>query len=144
MIPWTLRCSTLEDFALQREALRQEIRRSLGSRGEGFFVAINEGVANALRHGTLPGELASVTVTLAEEGPFVVVEIQDRGTGLPSGALERDFPSPDEEGGRGMPLMVRLADEVSYDMASHTLRLAARRPAAPPVGDDISDLSKEE
>ena len=144
MTPWMVCCSTLEDFAPQREALRQLLRHSLGLRGEGFFVAVNEGVVNALLHGAPLGELPRVTVTLMEDNDAVVVEIQDQGAGLPPGALERDFPSPDEEGGRGVPLMARLADAVSYDTARHTLRLSVRRPTAPPVEGDISNTRKEE
>ncbi len=137
-MPWTIDCSDPEDFALRREDLRQWLRLSLGPRGETFFVAINEGVSNAFRHGTLPGEPPWVALALTEEGPGVVATIQDRGPGLPPGALQRDFPDLDSEGGRGLPLMVMLADEVSYDAATRTLRLVARRPSLSPAGDDMS------
>jgi len=137
-VPWTIDCSDPEDFALRREDLRLWLRLSLGPRGETFFVAINEGVSNAFRHGTLPGEPPWVALALTEEGPGVVATIQDRGPGLPPGALQRDFPDLDSEGGRGLPLMVMLADEVSYDAATRTLRLVARRPSLSPAGDDMS------
>ncbi len=78
-------------------------------------VAVTEALANALRHGRAP-----VEVMLECRDAAIVVEVSDRGT------YERK-PGSDPERGRGLPLMVALADEVELDRGSGWTRLRLRK-----------------
>jgi anti-sigma regulatory factor (Ser/Thr protein kinase) len=87
-------------------------------------VAATEAVANALRHPDEAG--APVDVVLAADQDAVEVEISNRGpfrigTGL------------DSERGRGLPLMVALADEVDFETSGDRtcVRLRKHTPSGP-------------
>ena len=78
-------------------------------------VAVTEALANALRHGRAP-----VEVMLECRDAAIVVEVSDHGT------YERN-PGSDPERGRGVPLMVALADEVEVDCGTGWTRLRLRK-----------------
>jgi len=85
-------------------------------------VAATEAVANALRH---PGALGAAHVTLARGSDAVEVEVRNRGpfrigTGL------------DAERGRGLPLMVALADEVEFSATDDGTSVRIRMRTASP------------
>ncbi|MBD0317343.1 MAG: ATP-binding protein [Thermoleophilia bacterium] len=67
-------------------------------------VAVTEAVANALRH---PGAPRAAHVTVAAGDDAVEVEVRNQGR-------FRVGTGPDVERGRGLPLMVALADEVQF------------------------------
>ena len=73
-------------------------------------VAVTEALANAIRHGEPP-----VEVELECRDASIVVEVSDHGTYAQGGESD--------EGGRGVPLMVALADEVELDCGTGWTRL---------------------
>ena len=77
-------------------------------------LAATEALSNALRHGAPP-----VDVTLEARDGAVEVEIADHGT-FATRAGRRD-------GGRGLPLMVALADEVVLDSDERGTRVRLRK-----------------
>ena len=78
-------------------------------------LAATEALANAVRHGSPP-----VEVTLECRDDASLVEVLDHGT-----YSERTAADP--ERGRGVPLMVALADEVELDRGPGWTRLRLRK-----------------
>ncbi len=77
-----------------------------------FLTAVVEAAANAIRHGSPQGERSSVKVVghlLSDKS--LCVEVRDSGTGFMAPPLSA-MPEPDATGGRGLPLMIALADSV--------------------------------
>jgi anti-sigma regulatory factor (Ser/Thr protein kinase) len=85
-----------------------------------FVVAVNEIVINAIRHG---GGRADVTILAARAE--LVVEVRDRGSGLPAGTTGQ-LPPPTQAGGRGLWLVDQLCRDVTFDSGptGTTVRLA--------------------
>ena len=89
-------------------------------------VAATEALANALKHGAPP-----VTVTLACRNGSVEVEISDCGEFPPNAT-----PSPD--GGRGIPLMIALADDMRLDYDGGGTRVLLRKSIHAPCADELT------
>ena len=88
-------------------------------------LAASEAVANALRHGS-EGELA-VGVALDRLDDAIEVEVQDHGNFNPE-------PVDDPERGRGIPLMLALADEVEFTSTEAGTRVRIRKRIDPDDG----------
>ncbi len=81
-----------------------------------FLTAVDEAVANAIRHGSPQGERSKVRVVCRNSAGALSVEVQDEGKGfLVPG--RPSMPGPEATGGRGLPLMCALAD--SMEVASN-------------------------
>jgi len=78
---------------------------------EDFLTAVDEAVANAIRHGSPQGDKNFVYVTCRRSDAALAVEVQDEGSGfrMPRRA---PMPGPEAMGGRGLPLMIVLADKM--------------------------------
>jgi serine/threonine-protein kinase RsbW len=94
-------------------------------------VAATEAVTNALRG--LPAT-HSVDVSLTGQGDAVEVEVRDRGTFAPF-----SMRGPDAEGGRGIPLMLALVDEVEFAASRNGTRVRMRKRVAR-AGEDAEPL----
>ncbi len=81
-------------------------------------VAANEAVANALAH----GRGGTAAVTLAPRGDGVEVEVVGEGPFRSSGGV-------DPSHGRGLPLIVALADEVEFASEGDRTRVRIRKRA---------------
>ena len=95
------------------------VAREHGLSSEATFdlkVATTEALANALRHS--PDELG-VDVSLESDTEVIQVEVVDRGRFRISDAL-------DPERGRGLPLMIALADEIEFASAENGTRVRIR------------------
>ena len=81
-----------------------------------LLTAVDEAVANAIRHGSPLGTKNTVWVTCRVTGDTLVVSVRDEGRGfyLPS---DPEMPRPEAVGGRGLPLMCALSDTV--EIARH-------------------------
>lgn len=80
---------------------------------EDLLTAVDEAAANAIRHGSpKTGASALVRVTCRVMPDCLEVRVRDFGSGfsIPQMAI---MPAPDAMGGRGLPLMVALADSVA-------------------------------
>lgn len=112
------------DFASRAEVL-VEVRRmveqaaaqtKLGKEPiEDLLTAVDEAAANAIRHGSpATGPNALLRITCLNTPDSVEVKVRDFGTGfsVPESPV---MPAPDAMGGRGLPLMVALADSVAIE-----------------------------
>ncbi len=80
-----------------------------------LLTAVDEAAANAIRHGSLrTGANAVVRITCFDSPDWVEVRVRDFGTGF-SVPESSAMPAPDALGGRGLPLMVALADSVAIE-----------------------------
>ena len=78
-------------------------------------LAVTEALANAILHGKPP-----VEIDLECRDRAIVVEVCDHGTYIRS-------TGGTHEGGRGIPLMVALADDVELDCGTGWTRLRLRK-----------------
>jgi anti-sigma regulatory factor (Ser/Thr protein kinase) len=87
-------------------------------------VAVSEAVTNALVHG---GD-EEVEVAIDREGDVVDVTVWSRGLIELDRADPQRYPDSEAEGGRGIPLMYALVDEVRLDHSPDgtTVRLRKR------------------
>jgi anti-sigma regulatory factor (Ser/Thr protein kinase) len=99
----------------QLAAIRESVRRLaarqglVGSRLDGFILAVNEIVTNAVAHGGGRGRLR-----LWRSGAKLTCEVSDDGPGIPDEHLnERPRPAPTALNGRGLWLARQLCDLVS-------------------------------
>lgn len=76
-----------------------------------LLTAVDEAVANAIRHGSPQGARSLVKVICHVLPSGLIVEVRDSGTGFTVPHSSR-MPGPDSIGGRGLPLMIVLADSV--------------------------------
>jgi anti-sigma regulatory factor (Ser/Thr protein kinase) len=93
-------------------------------------VALAEALSNAAVHGHGLDAKRRVAILLAVSPGCVVVEVSDSGIGFDAHAVS-DPTSPERQlapGGRGIFLMRRLVDEVSYNASGNTVRLTVRQP----------------
>lgn len=93
-------------------------------------VALAEALSNAAVHGHRLDPKRRVAIVLFVKAGCVVVEVSDSGVGFDARGVS-DPTSPERQlapGGRGIFLMRRLVDEVSYNASGNTVRLTVRQP----------------
>jgi len=115
--------------------VRQALGHWMGAIGfdraaiEDFQTAATEAVTNAVRHGSPQGaeDLVLVRGYRSFDDAFII-EVGDRGPGLRSPQVDPQMPSPEAMGGRGLPFMQLLADDVDYvsSATAHWVRLIKR------------------
>jgi serine/threonine-protein kinase RsbW len=95
-------------------------------------LAVDEAVANAVRHAYGPEEVGVVELTLWTEAGTLSIEVVDHGSWRPPVA------DPSQESGRGIPLMSTMSESVMihYDERGSRVLLRHRikdnpKPAAP-------------
>lgn len=90
-------------------------------------VAATEAVTNALRGGS-----REVDVTIACQGRSVDIEVQGPSVFTPDLREKTKEPKPPEaEGGRGIPMMLALVDEVEYVRTRAGTRVRMRKRFSP-------------
>ena len=121
--PRTLRLAVRDEPAAVAEvrAAVERIGTAAGLSPEALFglkLAATEAVANALRHPPDDGPLVEVTLVAHEEA--LEVEVDNAGGFRVGDAL-------DPERGRGLPLMLALADEVEFAASPEGTRVRLRK-----------------
>ncbi len=127
-----IRFSTIEQFAPYRERILS-VFRNLGEReGMLFFVALNEAVNNALIHGGTVAEGRAVELSVRDEGPRICAAIRNCG-----GCFSHDMkPDPEvfdnvfRESGRGVQIILHIADECSIGESGRLVSLCMNKPGA--------------
>lgn len=96
-----------------------------------LLTAVDEATANAIRHGSPQGERSLVRVVCHSLPGGLIVEVRDSGPGF---SVPRDsrMPNPDAPGGRGLPLMVALADTIEISSSARGTTVALKKSARPP------------
>jgi anti-sigma regulatory factor (Ser/Thr protein kinase) len=97
-------------------------------------VAATEAVTNALRAG--PSD-QTVDVTIACEERSVDIKVQSAGLFTPGLSLRAERPR-EVEGGRGIPIMIALLDEVEFTRTSAGTRVRMRKRIARVDEDDAA------
>ncbi len=93
-----------------------DVAEACGLTGPALFdllLAVGEALANAVKHGSPRREADRVGVRVGRDEDGVVVEIHDQGCGF--GVSRLCPPEVLESGGRGIPFMRALVDELRFD-----------------------------
>ena len=132
LLPVVLTCNTDLRFIDLIQVVGAEFLKHLSftqEDGERLWLAIQEGIANAMRHGNKldPTKIVFVRYVLDEE--TLEVEIEDQGTGFnpeavadPTDDFGLSIPS-----GRGLLLMRHYMNEVRHNTCGNCVRLSCRR-----------------
>ena len=115
-----------------RDAARNELRDVPADVASDVLLVLDEAVANAVRYGSAAGQPVDVTLTVA--GDWIDMAVVDRGPTPRLPSLPNEPPPPLATGGRGLWLILQLADQVSLERAGEGIRLAMRRRTRLPVG----------
>lgn len=95
-----------------------------------FLTAVDEAVANAIRHGSPRGEQDTVRIICRRDADGISVEVQDGGDGFHAPG-EPVMPGPEATGGRGLPLMIALADRMEVMSSPRGTRVILHKKARP-------------
>ena len=104
---------------------------------EDFQTAVTEAVTNAVRHGSPMGanDRFSVRGYRREDGALLV-EVRDYGPGMKIPSTPILMPEPDANGGRGLPLMEVLTDEVEFFPTKDGMRVRLVKVLPPTASSD--------
>lgn len=119
------------------DELCQELRKVLADVGwieTGFWVELllREAMINAVLHGCRgdPARRVEASVSLAETG--LRLTVQDDGDGFDwRQALRRALPSLEDDSGRGLALMTRLAADIQFNERGNAVAMLIPRRLAP-------------
>lgn len=120
LLPVTLTCSTELRFIDLIQVVGAEFLKHLNfsqEDGEQLWLAIQEGIANAMRHGNKLSKDKTVRVSFTPMANRFEIRIEDQGPGV---VLE-DIPDPNlpenllKPGGRGVYFMKQVMDEVRME-----------------------------
>ncbi|MES2458943.1 MAG: ATP-binding protein [Armatimonadota bacterium] len=103
---------------------------------EDFLTAVDEAAANAIRHGSPNGDRSLVKVVCHSLPTALIVEVRDRGEGF-SVPGTSEMPGPEAPGGRGLPLMIALADAVEIASSAKGTTITLKKLARSSGGESI-------
>ena len=120
LLPVTLTCNTDLRFIDLIQVVGAEFLKHLSftqEDGEQLWLAIQEGIANAMRHGNKLDQAKPVKVTFIPQVDRFEIQISDQGAGIdlatiPDPNLPENLMKP---GGRGVYFMRAVMDEVRLD-----------------------------
>jgi serine/threonine-protein kinase RsbW len=120
LLPVTLTCNTDLRFIDLIQVVGAEFLKHLSftqEDGEQLWLAIQEGIANAMRHGNKLDQTKPVRVTFIPKSDRFEIQISDQGKGIdldtiPNPNLPENLMKP---GGRGVFFMKAVMDEVRLD-----------------------------
>jgi serine/threonine-protein kinase RsbW len=120
LLPVTLTCNTDLRFIDLIQVVGSEFLKHLNftqEDGERLWLAIQEGIANAMRHGNKLAKDKSVRVTFTPLPDRFEIRIEDQGAGvdlasIPDPNLPENLLKP---GGRGVFFMKQVMDEVRME-----------------------------
>lgn len=100
-----------------------------------FLTAVDEAVANAIRHGSPRGEQSLVHVTCRCTPAKLTVQVQDEGKGFSASTTASEhapvvawtMPGPEATGGRGLPLMCALSDKIQVESTPRGTRITLEK-----------------
>jgi serine/threonine-protein kinase RsbW len=120
LLPVTLTCSTDLRFIDLIQVVGAEFLKHLNfsqEDGEQLWLAIQEGIANAMRHGNKLSKDKSVRVSFTPMPDRFEIRIEDQGKGV----VLAEIPDPNlpenllKPGGRGVFFMRQVMDEVRME-----------------------------
>lgn len=140
LLPVTLTCTTDLRFIDLIQVVGSELLKHMNfshEDGERVWLAVQEGIANAMRHGNKLDKRKAVEVTFTPLASRLEIRIKDTGPGvdlasLPNPNLPENLLKPC---GRGVYFMRQVMDQVSLERhpEGSTLLLVKQRRAAEAV-----------
>ena len=137
LLPVTLTCNTDLRFIDLIQVVGSELLKHMNfshEDGERLWLAIQEGIANAMRHGNRLDPAKSIQVTFTPQGSRLEIRIQDEGpgvdlAGIPNPNLPENLLKPC---GRGVYFMKQVMDQVVLEKSptGSTLLLVKLRRSA--------------
>ena len=134
LLPVSLTCNTDLRFIDLIQVVGSELLKHMNfshEDGERVWLAIQEGIANAMRHGNKLDKRKSIEVTFTPLNNRLEIRIKDSGTGvdldtLPNPNLPENLLKPC---GRGVYFMKQVMDQVSLERSPEgsTLVLVKQR-----------------
>ena len=123
---FTIQSELAESSRIQEEIIK--LLRKLGFNDEDLadlHIAIEEGLANAIKHGNQLDASKQVKIEGIIDGNRVMIEIEDEGNGfnpedVPDPTLEENLDKPS---GRGILLMRAFMDTIEYNDKGNRLRI---------------------
>ncbi len=120
LLPVTLTCNTDLRFIDLIQVVGSEFLKHLNftqEDGERLWLAVQEGIANAMRHGNKLSKDKTVRVTFTPLSDRFEIRIEDQGLGvdlasIPDPNLPENLLKP---GGRGVYFMKQVMDEVRME-----------------------------
>lgn len=120
LLPVTLTCNTDLRFIDLIQVVGSELLKHMNfsqEDGERLWLAIQEGIANAMRHGNKLDKQKPVKVTFTPAPEKLEIRIEDQGTGvelscIPNPNLPENLLKP---GGRGVYFMRAVMDKVELE-----------------------------
>lgn len=117
--------SSLAEFSLLREIIKAELVQTSGNDALGIFIAINEGVNNAIFHGNQGDHSKKVYLTIEKFPHEIRIVIRDEGQGFVN--QERSDETPwFEEHGRGLQLMQYYVDSCELNGLGNEITLTKK------------------
>jgi len=117
--------------------LRDQLRQLLSSAGlsapaaQDVLVAVHEAVVNGMVHGNRLDPRRTVAIEIESHVDGIEIEVADEGPGFDwrgrLARVEQKGVPPDALAGRGMLVMVRTMDHVTYNESGNRVRLVRLR-----------------
>lgn len=142
LLPVTLTCNTDLRFIDLIQVVGSELLKHMNfthEDGERLWLAIQEGIANAMRHGNKLDKLKPIKVTFIPSIATLEIRIEDQGKGVDLGSI----PDPNlpenllKPCGRGVHFMKQVMDTVAMERSGSGSVLVLtkhRRREEPAVG----------
>ncbi len=117
--------SSLAEFSTLRENIKEELIRILGKDSPHIFVAINEGVNNAIFHGNKSDQNKKVYLMIEELPGEIKIIIRDEGDGFTQCAKigEVEWSA---ESGRGFEIIEHCVDSYQLNELGNELILTKK------------------
>ncbi|MDR1841757.1 MAG: ATP-binding protein [Holophagales bacterium] len=134
LLPVTLTCNTDPRFIDLIQVVGGELLKHMcftQEDGERIWLAIQEGIANAMRHGNNSDNSKTISVRFVPSAEQIEIQIADQGKGVDMESIP-DPSLPEnvlKASGRGVFLMKQVMDSVKMDVSESgsTLVLIKRR-----------------
>lgn len=125
----SIRFRSIEEFIPCREVLLKLCEECCGKvDGLALFVALNEGVNNALQHGEQDISEGVVDLSVKREKDHLCVDIRSAGGGLRlPPCFDHPLPEPLEESGRGLHIIGSLVDHFSIEATGSHVTLCLEK-----------------
>jgi serine/threonine-protein kinase RsbW len=132
LLPVTLTCNTDLRFIDLIQVVGSELLKHMNfsqEDGERLWLAIQEGIANAMRHGNKLDKQKPVKVVFTPDSEKLEIRISDQGTGvdlasIPNPNLPENLLKPN---GRGVYLMKAVMDTVEIERGSEGCTLILKK-----------------
>ncbi len=93
----------------------------------GVLLGLREALGNAVLHGCGQDPAKRVRIRLVLENANLACEVEDDGEGFPwKEIVTRGLPTPEATGGRGLQILQRYFDKVTFNAAGNSVRFVKR------------------